>query len=152
MNELVASVKELRSRLNVSQQVFANRLGISARAVANYEAGRTPTRGVLFSLAMLAGQIALEGLTAVSQAGAEVWFYGWHPRLAEFGTEPGRYCFDELEYCYGGSIASFSEFHRRISELEVAVAPLVDREHNRSEPARIAPQRERSRPARRKSA
>jgi transcriptional regulator with XRE-family HTH domain len=56
MDHLIASIKELRSRLKESQQAFANRLGISSRAVANYEAGRTPTRKVLWSLTMLAGE------------------------------------------------------------------------------------------------
>lgn len=56
MGHLITSIKELRSRLKESQQAFANRLGISSRAVANYEAGRTPTRKVLWSLTMLASE------------------------------------------------------------------------------------------------
>jgi transcriptional regulator with XRE-family HTH domain len=56
MGHLIASIKELRSRLKESQQTFANRLGLSMRAVANYEAGRTPTRKVLWSLTMLAAE------------------------------------------------------------------------------------------------
>jgi len=36
------AIKEFRYRLNMSQQAFATALGISMRAVANYEAGRSP--------------------------------------------------------------------------------------------------------------
>jgi transcriptional regulator with XRE-family HTH domain len=56
MDELTAAIKQLRAHLGESQQVFANRLGITSRAVANYEAGRTPTRRVLWELMMLAGR------------------------------------------------------------------------------------------------
>ncbi len=65
MDKLVTSVRQLRSRLSESQQAFANRLGISSRAVANYEAGRRPTRAVLFSLAMLAGQAEHPDLSTI---------------------------------------------------------------------------------------
>ncbi|MCS6954267.1 MAG: helix-turn-helix transcriptional regulator [Bryobacterales bacterium] len=48
------AVKLLRSRLGVSQQAFAKMLGLSLRAIANYEAGRAPTLKSLISLAHLA--------------------------------------------------------------------------------------------------
>jgi transcriptional regulator with XRE-family HTH domain len=65
MDQLVSAIKELRSELGDSQQAFANRLSLSARAVANYESGRHPTRAVLWSLAMLADQSNNENLAKV---------------------------------------------------------------------------------------
>lgn len=50
-----AAVLDLRRRLGVSQQALSNRLGLSLRAIANYEAGRVPTVRVLIRLARLAG-------------------------------------------------------------------------------------------------
>jgi transcriptional regulator with XRE-family HTH domain len=56
------SVKQLRLRLKESQQGFAGRLGVSIRAVANYEGGRTPTLAVLFMLANIASREGYQDL------------------------------------------------------------------------------------------
>jgi len=42
MHETIRAVRELRKRLGDSQQAFATRLGISIRAVGNYENSRVP--------------------------------------------------------------------------------------------------------------
>ena len=46
--------KKLRSKLGDSQQAFANRRGLSVRAIANYERGRRPSGAVLFEMVDLA--------------------------------------------------------------------------------------------------
>lgn len=54
MDSLSKLVVEFRNRLGDSQPKFAARLGVSARAIANYDAGRRPTRAVLWKIAKLA--------------------------------------------------------------------------------------------------
>jgi hypothetical protein len=83
------------------------------------------------TLHALDAPLVLDGLAAVSRAGAEVWFCGWHPAIEKCGTQPGRYHFRDMEYRYAGPIADFRAFHARIAEWDVAVAPLVDCEFNR---------------------
>ena len=51
---LNAAVKELRRTLGLSQQVFATQLGLSIRAVVNYEKDRSPTARALAQLEQLA--------------------------------------------------------------------------------------------------
>jgi len=53
MSDLVIAIKQLREQLGESQQAFATRLGLSVRAIANYEAGRKPTPAVLAQLAQI---------------------------------------------------------------------------------------------------
>jgi len=48
------AVRELRQHLGDNQQGFAVRLGLSVRAIANYEAGRAPEAAVLVTLLRLA--------------------------------------------------------------------------------------------------
>jgi transcriptional regulator with XRE-family HTH domain len=57
MDSVVGAVKTLRQRLGESQQAFANRLGLSIRAIANYEKDRRPTGMVLASLARAAAAL-----------------------------------------------------------------------------------------------
>jgi transcriptional regulator with XRE-family HTH domain len=52
--DLIQAVRELREHLNYSQQAFASRLGLSIRAVANYEKDRQPSGKALAELAHLA--------------------------------------------------------------------------------------------------
>jgi DNA-binding XRE family transcriptional regulator len=54
MNHLVSAVRELRKALGDSQQAFATRLGMSVRAIANYETDRAPTGRALYKLEQLA--------------------------------------------------------------------------------------------------
>jgi len=54
MSDLVSAVKELRGALGDSQQAFANRLGMSLRAIANYEKDREPAGKALYKLQQLA--------------------------------------------------------------------------------------------------
>jgi transcriptional regulator with XRE-family HTH domain len=56
------AVQELRAKLSFTQQELANRVGVTARAIANYEAGRTPRAEVLQSLALLAQRYKLESV------------------------------------------------------------------------------------------
>jgi len=48
------AVKDLRSALSLSQQAFATQLGLSIRAVVNYEKDRVPTARALAQLERLA--------------------------------------------------------------------------------------------------
>lgn len=66
MANTTQEIKNLRRHLTDSQQAFSNRLGVSVRAVANYEAGRTPNAAVLFKLASLAHQCGHESETVFS--------------------------------------------------------------------------------------
>lgn len=65
MDDLIAAVTQLRSTLGDSQQAFANRLGLSFRAIANYEKGRRPTGRVLYQLANLAHESGRKDLAQV---------------------------------------------------------------------------------------
>ena len=51
---LNVAVKQLRSALGLSQQAFATQLGLSIRAVVNYEKNRVPTARALAQLEQLA--------------------------------------------------------------------------------------------------
>lgn len=61
----VEATRELRKHLGDSQQAFANRLGLSIRAVANYESDRTPTGRVLVAMSRLAYKSNRSGLFTV---------------------------------------------------------------------------------------
>jgi len=50
MANLIAKVKKLREHFDESQQAFATRLGISIRAIANYEKDREPSGRALVAL------------------------------------------------------------------------------------------------------
>jgi transcriptional regulator with XRE-family HTH domain len=65
MGVLVTAIKALRSRLDDSQQAFANRLGLSLRAVANYEDGRQPVPRVLTQFVNLASCHKFDDLARV---------------------------------------------------------------------------------------
>jgi transcriptional regulator with XRE-family HTH domain len=54
MDGLVLAVRQLRRALGDSQQTFATRLGMSMRAVANYETDRAPSGRALYRLEQLA--------------------------------------------------------------------------------------------------
>jgi transcriptional regulator with XRE-family HTH domain len=54
LDSVVRAVRELRQHFGESQQAFANRLGLSIRAIANYEKDRRPTGMALVSLARAA--------------------------------------------------------------------------------------------------
>ena len=49
-DHLISAVRELRQQLGDSQQAFANRLGLSIRAIAYYEKDRRPTGMALAAL------------------------------------------------------------------------------------------------------
>jgi transcriptional regulator with XRE-family HTH domain len=57
--DLTTAIKRLRQSLNMSQQAFANELGLSIGAITNYERGREPegkSLGSLYQIAMKNGQ------------------------------------------------------------------------------------------------
>jgi transcriptional regulator with XRE-family HTH domain len=54
MDPLIRAVRELRGHLGDTQQAFAHRLGLSIRAIANYEKDRRPTGTALAALARAA--------------------------------------------------------------------------------------------------
>ncbi len=59
---------ELRSRLGLTQQEFAHRLGISIRAVANYDSGKPPNSKSLSALQRLANEAGEADLAATFEA------------------------------------------------------------------------------------
>jgi transcriptional regulator with XRE-family HTH domain len=63
LDSVVRAVKRLRQHLGESQQAFANRLGLSIRAIANYEKDRRPTGMALASLARAASLAGKQDLT-----------------------------------------------------------------------------------------
>ena len=85
MDHLVSSVRELRKSLGDSQQAFATRLGMSLRAIANYETDRAPSGRALYKLEQLARasaqyELAHQFAVALAKemdwgkpAGREVW-------------------------------------------------------------------------------
>jgi len=65
VDEITAAIKKLRATLGDSQQAFAHRLGLSVRAIANYEGGRRPSGPVLFDLSNLAEGDKIENLAKI---------------------------------------------------------------------------------------
>jgi transcriptional regulator with XRE-family HTH domain len=59
------AVRELRVATGNSQQSFAQALGLSMRAIANYEKDRTPNSPALYRLAKLARQVGRPDLAQV---------------------------------------------------------------------------------------
>jgi transcriptional regulator with XRE-family HTH domain len=57
--ELVQAIKDVRAHFGESQHSFAERLGLSTRAIANYEKDRRPTATVLARLAKVASDANL---------------------------------------------------------------------------------------------
>ncbi len=55
--DLDEAVRQLRAHMKLSQQAFATKLGLSIRAIANYEAGRVPTGRSLAQMQVLAGEV-----------------------------------------------------------------------------------------------
>ena len=60
---LTEAVRELRKHLSESQQAFATRLGLSIRALANYEKDRAPTGKALAALAHTAAEAGRHDLS-----------------------------------------------------------------------------------------
>ncbi|MGA8594566.1 MAG: helix-turn-helix transcriptional regulator [Bryobacteraceae bacterium] len=63
--KLTDAVKALRLSLSESQQAFATRLGISIRALVNYEKDREPPLTLLLRLSAVAREAGKEGLAGV---------------------------------------------------------------------------------------
>jgi len=91
---LPAAVVELRGKLGQSQQIFATNLGISIRALANYEKDRTPPIELLLSLSSLAQGIADDALARTfSEAFTDRLFaslQGRRVRLLRVEQPPGK--------------------------------------------------------------
>jgi transcriptional regulator with XRE-family HTH domain len=62
---LQEAVRELRAGTRDSQQSFAQRLGLSMRAIANYEKDRAPNSPALYRLAKLARQVGRSDLAQI---------------------------------------------------------------------------------------
>lgn len=56
---LIEAVKDVRLRLGETQEGFAAKLGLSKRAIANYEKNRRPTAAVLARLAKTASDVGM---------------------------------------------------------------------------------------------
>jgi transcriptional regulator with XRE-family HTH domain len=63
--DLTQAVRELRTLTGETQQSFAQRLGLSLRAINNYEKDRAPNSPALFRLAKLARQVGRLDLAQV---------------------------------------------------------------------------------------
>jgi len=78
------AVQELRRVAGESQQSFAQRLGLSMRAIANYEKDRVPNGPALFRLAKLARQIGRADLSQIfSSALSEEFHEALEPMTPE---------------------------------------------------------------------
>jgi transcriptional regulator with XRE-family HTH domain len=65
MASLGPAVKKLRSALGLTQPAFAKRVGLSVRAIANYEKDREPSGEILQRFAGLAARHNLDGLAKI---------------------------------------------------------------------------------------
>lgn len=65
MAALVSAVKKLRAALGLTQPAFARRIGVSIRAIANYEKDREPKGEILQRLASLAARHNFNDLAKV---------------------------------------------------------------------------------------
>jgi transcriptional regulator with XRE-family HTH domain len=63
--KLTEAVKALRLGLSESQQAFATRLGISIRALVNYEKDREPPLALLLKLSAVAREAGKENLAGI---------------------------------------------------------------------------------------
>jgi transcriptional regulator with XRE-family HTH domain len=68
--ELATAIRELRTRIGESQQIFATKLGISIRALANYENFQQPPRQVLDAMYSLAKEKGFQDLAQVMHEAA----------------------------------------------------------------------------------
>jgi glycosyltransferase involved in cell wall biosynthesis len=85
----------------------------------------TPTHGKDLPLAM-------PGFAECAKLpNVELVFFGQHPRSSEGDFTPGVYEWNGTPYTYAGPSSDFSEFVKRISALDIAVAPLADNVFNR---------------------
>jgi transcriptional regulator with XRE-family HTH domain len=69
MGNISTAVRKLRKQMDLTQQDLANRLGVTARAVANYEAGRVPRAEVLSGLCRISSENKLADLAQQFAAG-----------------------------------------------------------------------------------
>jgi len=84
MDVLATAVKKLRSTLGLTQPAFAERIGISVRAVANYEKDRDPSGEVLQRLANVA---ARHNLSDLAQTFVDAFSKEVHGRTTPGTTE-----------------------------------------------------------------
>jgi transcriptional regulator with XRE-family HTH domain len=75
------AVRSLRQHIGESQQAFATRLGLSIRAIANYEAGRRPTGYALRALEAAAQDADRPELAAVFRAALADELKSWDPKI-----------------------------------------------------------------------
>ncbi len=66
------AVQQLRLISGLSQQAFASQLGMSVRAIANYEKDRTPSKLARFKLAKLARELDRADLASVLAGPLEI--------------------------------------------------------------------------------
>lgn len=111
MDRVAASVKKLRSLLGDSQQAFAQRLGLSVRAIANYEAGRRPSSVALFKLGKLA---AINNLVDLAGVFSSAYVVAVRGRTEPIGQE-------RVLVRIVLSLSRNQEFVRHWSELSVAL-------------------------------
>jgi transcriptional regulator with XRE-family HTH domain len=115
MHETIKAVRELRRRLGDSQQAFATRLGISIRAVGNYENSRVPKSAR-----------ALSSLVRAAKAGGQ-------PELAEvFGralaVELGKGSWEFVDLAENKlALARVGSLGDLMSSLPLAQRGLVDK-------------------------
>src|ERR1035438_3518429 len=80
MSPVISAVRKLRAALGLTQPAFANRLGLSIRAIAYYEKEREPNGEILRRLGSLAARNGRDDLAKV--------FYDAFARETEGKTAP----------------------------------------------------------------
>jgi transcriptional regulator with XRE-family HTH domain len=88
MMDATKAVRELRSRLGDSQHAFANRLGLTVRAIAFYEKDRVPSGNVLRLLAKVSEQQGFSDLATVFRGWLADDIGSWDPGDLTLKLEP----------------------------------------------------------------
>jgi transcriptional regulator with XRE-family HTH domain len=106
------AIMSLREKLGLTQQQFAERLGVSPFSVSRYEGGREPSREVIGKLSRLAAAAKLDSIHGFFQHKREIEIKESYKNLPSKGT--GR-------HIPLGDLKTWSAFLRKITEnLETA--------------------------------
>ena len=95
---LATALRELRAHYGDSQHAFAARMGLSRRAIANYEKNRIPTLSVLAKLAQVAQEANRRDLdsTFVEAMGSQIGMKDIFLFAADMGKEEAHRAFTRL--------------------------------------------------------
>ena len=106
MATVADAVRELREALGDSQQAFATRMGLSIRAVANYEKDRVPIGPILMAMYHQAEKID-------EKLGKKFW----HAINSKFGfTEEAARRIHDVDITVGAAALRFEQFLRTLNK------------------------------------